>query len=145
MAWRLLIWLRSLGVGSADVGMAPKKRWIGLGLLAVAGGCGAKIDYATIPGSALYQVRCVACHGLDGRGDGPASASLQPKPRAFSDAAWQDSVTDHHLAKVIVGGGLAVGKSGAMPPQSDLGEHPEALQKLIEHLRGLKSAPTAPK
>ncbi len=112
--------------------------WI---LLLIVAGCGGKIDYATIPGSALYQVRCVPCHGAEGRGDGPAAVAIQPKPRAFSDVAWQDSVTDQHLAKVIAGGGLAVGKSGAMPPQPDLGEHPEALQRLITHLRSLKAAP----
>lgn len=120
------------------------KAWtIATGL--VLAGCGNKIDYDTIPGSALYQARCVTCHGLQGGGDGPAAANIQPKPRAFSDPAWQDSVTDQHLAKVIGGGGLAVGKSGAMPPQPDLAEHPQAMARLIAHVRGLRSPATPPK
>ncbi len=114
--------------------------WTTAAVLLLAG-CGGKIDYATISGEALYQVRCVTCHGLQGKGDGPAAANIQPKPRAFSEPGWQDSVTDKHLAKVIGGGGLAVGKSGAMPPQSDLAEHPEAMARLIAHVRHLRSAP----
>jgi high-affinity iron transporter len=38
-------------------------------------------------GSALYALRCVACHGLAGHGDGPAARSLQPPPTAFSNAS----------------------------------------------------------
>lgn len=35
---------------------------------------------------ALYASRCASCHGADGRGDGPAAASLDPKPSNFRDA-----------------------------------------------------------
>lgn len=31
-------------------------------------------------GRAIYRERCVACHGERGRGDGPAGATLEPKP-----------------------------------------------------------------
>jgi high-affinity iron transporter len=33
----------------------------------------------------LYQQHCAACHGATGGGDGPAAASLDPPPIAFSD------------------------------------------------------------
>lgn len=68
----------------------------------------------------LFSQRCVPCHGSTGKGDGPASASLNPKPRAFGDAEWQKSVTDEHLVKIIKFGGAAVGKSAAMPNNPDL-------------------------
>lgn len=37
-------------------------------------------------GTAIYKEQCVACHGVDGHGDGPAAAQLDPPPVAFTDA-----------------------------------------------------------
>ncbi|HEV7803027.1 MAG TPA: cytochrome c/FTR1 family iron permease [Burkholderiales bacterium] len=34
-------------------------------------------------GAALYAVHCAACHGADGRGDGPAARGLDPAPANF--------------------------------------------------------------
>src|SRR5512138_2925651 len=31
-------------------------------------------------GATVFQANCVACHGPEGRGDGPAAASLNPPP-----------------------------------------------------------------
>ena len=36
-------------------------------------------------GQQLYEANCVACHGLEGYGDGPASAALVTKPADFTD------------------------------------------------------------
>jgi high-affinity iron transporter len=33
----------------------------------------------------LYSARCAACHGADGRGDGPAAKGLDPAPTNFHD------------------------------------------------------------
>jgi high-affinity iron transporter len=38
-------------------------------------------------GAALYAAQCAACHGAEGRGDGPAGASLDPRPASFHDRA----------------------------------------------------------
>lgn len=68
----------------------------------------------------VFMQRCVPCHGTSGQGDGPASTSLNPKPRKYADAAWQASVTDEYLMKAIKEGGAAVGKSPIMPANPDL-------------------------
>lgn len=68
----------------------------------------------------IFRDRCVPCHGATGHGDGPASASLNPKPRQYADKEWQASVTDEYLEKIIKFGGAAVGKSPAMPNNPDL-------------------------
>lgn len=36
-------------------------------------------------GAQLFQAQCVACHGAQGRGDGPLAASLSPKPTALAE------------------------------------------------------------
>lgn len=68
----------------------------------------------------IFVQRCVACHGSTGHGDGPASATLDPKPRKFADPAWQKEVSDEYLEKIVKFGGAGVGKSAAMPSNPDL-------------------------
>lgn len=70
----------------------------------------------------VFGQRCVPCHGSSGIGDGPASATLQPKPRAFSDKAWQAQVSDDHIMKIVRYGGSAVGKAPTMPGNPDLSD-----------------------
>ena len=86
----------------------------------------------------IFKANCVVCHGDHGAGDGPGAAALEPKPRAFSDAAWQDSVTDEHLAKVIRDGGAAVGKSPIMPGNPQLKGKDDVLAELVKIVRDFK-------
>ena len=86
----------------------------------------------------LFANVCSQCHGLEGRGDGPAAESLNPKPRNYTDAAWQASVTDDELKKIILKGGQAVGKSGSMPGNPDLEGKPEVVDGLVKIIRGFK-------
>ena len=84
----------------------------------------------------VFKTRCVMCHGESGKGDGPAAVALNPKPRNYTDAEWQKSVTDDQLKKTITGGGASVGKSALMPAQPDLASKPEVLDGLIKIIRG---------
>ena len=85
----------------------------------------------------VFETRCVACHGPNGKGDGPASAGLSPKPRDFSDPAWQSSVTDEHIEKIITYGGAAVNKSPAMPANPDLAAKEPVVFALRQIVRDL--------
>ncbi|MBW2426946.1 MAG: cytochrome c [Deltaproteobacteria bacterium] len=87
--------------------------------------------------TALFQGRCVTCHGAGGRGDGPASKGLDPKPRNFQDPEWQTTVTDEHLRNVILYGGGAVGLSPAMPGNPDLIAKRAQVDALIQYIRDL--------
>lgn len=84
----------------------------------------------------LFANVCAQCHGTDGTGNGPASEALNPKPRNYTDPAWQASVTDDEIKKIIVGGGQAVGKSGMMPPNPNLGNREDVLNELVQIIRG---------
>jgi mono/diheme cytochrome c family protein len=70
----------------------------------------------------LYVERCAVCHGPSGAGDGMAAASLEPKPRKFSEPGWGEMRSDAQLLAVIRAGGSASGLSAAMPAQPDLSE-----------------------
>lgn len=53
----------------------------------------AQYPFAAVPvrspdlarGAQLYVEHCSSCHGVNGHGDGPAAASLNPRPVAFSE------------------------------------------------------------
>ncbi len=83
----------------------------------------------------VFAERCSACHGPSGKGDGPASAALNPKPRNYGDKAWQASVTDEQIRKTIIYGGAAVGKSPVMPSSPDLDGKPEVVDGLVKMVR----------
>lgn len=83
----------------------------------------------------MFNSRCAPCHGTDGKGDGPGAAALNPKPRNYTDAAWQKSVTDDQIRKTIVMGGAAVGKSPIMPASPDLESKPEVVSGLVKIVR----------
>ncbi len=100
--------------------------------LAAAGG-----GSAQNAGVQKYEQFCVACHGADGKADGPSALALNPKPRKFTDAKWQDSVDDAHIAKVIKEGGAAVGLSPTMAPWGSVLNDQE-LQEMVAHVRSFK-------
>jgi mono/diheme cytochrome c family protein len=83
----------------------------------------------------VFDSRCSACHGTSGRGDGPGSAALNPRPRNYTDKSWQASVTDEQIKKTILYGGAAVGKSPIMPGSPDLDAKPEVLDGLVAIVR----------
>lgn len=83
----------------------------------------------------IFDTRCSACHGTDGKGDGPGAAALTPKPRNYTDRAWQKSVTDEQIKKAILLGGAAVGKSPIMPASPDLDSKPEVVEGLVQIVR----------
>ena len=84
----------------------------------------------------MFNTLCSTCHGQSGTGDGVAAASLNPKPRNYTDKAWQASVTDDQIRKIIVEGGAAVGKSQLMPASPQLKDKPEVVNELVNIVRG---------
>ena len=92
------------------------------------------------PGAAeaqqMFGQVCATCHGPDGTGNGPAAASLNPKPRNYTDPAWQASISDEQIKQIIVRGGQAMGKSPMMPGNAELRAKPEVLDGLVAIIRG---------
>jgi mono/diheme cytochrome c family protein len=87
-------------------------------------------------GKTKYQELCVACHGASGKGDGPAAAGLQTKPRNHTDAAYMNKLKDQQIIDIIKKGGQAVGKSPLMPPWGSQLKDQEVVD-LVAYIRTL--------
>jgi len=85
-------------------------------------------------GQATYHTTCAPCHGEKGKGDGPAAAALNPKPRDHSNGAYMDKLTNDHLFKVITQGGAAFGYP-TMPAQPTLKD--DTVKNVIAYVRSL--------
>ncbi len=78
-------------------------------VLTVAVGCGLMAQTALgaggdpAKGKVIYQQRCVACHGPQGKGDGPTGKVLVPPAADFTSAASRKK-TDAELLKIIENG-----------------------------------------
>ena len=66
-------------------------------------------------GKKVYMQFCSSCHGQSGKGDGPAAAALNPKPRDHTDKEYMSKLSDDDIFKVVKNGGASVGKSPLMP------------------------------
>ena len=86
-------------------------------------------------GKRLFETRCFVCHGRGGKGDGPSASGLAEKPQDLTDSNWQKSNSDDLIGVVIKGGGVAIGKTGAMPPNPDLTQ--EQIKSLVAFVRTL--------
>jgi mono/diheme cytochrome c family protein len=52
-------------------------------------------------GRAVFLQRCASCHGVDGRGDGPAGKYLDPHPRNFHTEKIQYGADAAHLFTTV--------------------------------------------
>ena len=86
-------------------------------------------------GNALYQIHCAACHGTDGRGDGPAAKLLDPPPANFHDAGRMSERSLYGLYNAI-----ALGVPGtSMAAFAQLGE--EDWWAMAFHVANLAATP----
>ena len=66
------------------------------------------------PSLEKYNQFCVACHGADGKADGPGALAMNPRPRNFTDKAWQAKTPDENIIRILNEGGAALGMSASM-------------------------------
>lgn len=88
-------------------------------------------------GAKKFAQFCAGCHGTDGSANTPTGQALNPHPRNFTDAKWQESVDDARIAKVIKEGGASVGLSPTMSPWGSMLSDAE-VNDIVKMIRGFK-------
>lgn len=94
-------------------------------------------------GKVIFDTNCMTCHGMTGKGDGPLSAALNPKPRDLSTGEFKFDTdedgtagSDADLKAVITQGAMAFGGSALMAPWPALSD--ADLANVIAYIRTLK-------
>jgi len=114
-----------------------------LGLLVHLGQPGALLAADVAAGRALYQQYCSVCHGPQGKGNGPAASTMNPKPCDHTDGHYMNALSDAHLTTVISEGGAAVQRSPLMPLWKGTLTS-QQIQDVIAYLRTLAVPPSRP-
>ena len=91
----------------------------------------------------FIKTNCNSCHGMEGKGDGPIAAALDPKPRNYTVGDFKFDANkdgtpggDEDLALVIKNGAQPYGGSAMMMPNPTLSE-PD-IKLLVAYIRSLK-------
>lgn len=106
--------------------------------------CSASAEDALAKGKEIFMGTgaCASCHGDLGKGDGPASAALTPKPADFSTGAFKYDTdgdgkkgTEEDIFNVVTNGAAKFGGSFFMAARADLPEADRrALAKYVASL-----------
>lgn len=78
-------------------------------------------------GKALYEERCILCHGPKGDGKGQGAIALNPKPADYTKKKfWEDPDIEKKVAQVTKDG------KGQMRPAPDLS--PDDIQSIVLYM-----------
>ncbi len=91
-------------------------------------------DNVIADGAALYQRRCLMCHGETAKGDGRATRTIKPAPPDMSTAEARDRMSDGEIFFKIEEG------KRPMPSQRDKISE-EEIWSLVHYVRTLQPAP----
>src|SRR4029453_7960027 len=88
-------------------------------------------------GRAIYEKKCATCHGALGRGDGPASAGMNPAPPAIGTSDAMHTVTPALMYRIV-----SVGVAGT--PMAGWADRLSADERwnVVAYVNGMRATPT---
>ena len=93
-------------------------------------------------GKVIYKEYCSQCHGITGKGDGPAASGLEPKPAIHANIPFE-KLPMEYVYNVVNHGGPAIGKSANMPYWNlTIGQ--QGVADVIAYLKATFKGPTQP-
>ena len=130
----LEVWHETLGTAELEVEVEESKETrvetFAWGLMSILPVPDKGANKGTTVAKPIFDANCAACHGVSGKGDGPAAASLPNKPaNLISDAIQKKS--DSELESTIRDGRQEKG----MPPWKTLS--PKDIKNLVDYIRYL--------
>jgi mono/diheme cytochrome c family protein len=90
---------------------------------------------ALAAGKQLYVTHCVSCHGDGGRGDGPGSVGLSPRPSNLTEHMVAGKHSDEQIYLTIHNGRPGTAMAAWSPQLSD-----EEIWQLTAYLRGFAAS-----
>lgn len=127
--WRTGLLLLVCGAGIAGVALLTQRMMPGRTDVPTPP---SKIDGPLARGRLVYLSQCLACHGTEGQGDGPTSATLTPPPRDFTGSHWRLGTDLAVLRRVV-----AQGIPGTGMPGFSAGLSESDREAVIEYVRTL--------
>ena len=88
---------------------------------------------ARADGAELFEKKCAACHGKDGKAETTMGKKLNM--RDLTKPSVQQNSTDEQLEKLILEGVKGAGGKNVMPATK---ASPEEVKELVKHVRKLK-------
>lgn len=86
-------------------------------------------------GAQLYKKSCSACHGIDGKGNGPMTRVIKMKPADHTDAARMSKHSNAQLARVIKDGST----DASLMPGWDKLLDDDDIEDLVSYIRLLSA------
>jgi FTR1 family protein len=87
-------------------------------------------------GRTVFEASCASCHGVAGKGNGPAGVGMNPKPPAIGDAATMRDITPATMYRII-----SVGIGGTPMPGYAASMTPEQRWNIVSYLMSLRATP----
>ncbi len=104
-------------------------------------------DGVPVEGHKLYARHCSACHGYEGKGDGPTAATLKKEHnvtvRDLTDSTYMATRTDKELFAVVTLGGGHFKKAVFMPAWN-VTMTPAQIKDLISYVREISHTKSKP-
>lgn len=94
-----------------------------------------KTDESIETGKNIYEANCSACHGVNGEGDGPSAASLNPKPRNYKKDGFKYGSSLEEVRRTIIEGI----EGTAMPEWSEILTD-EQITQVAEYVKTLAAS-----